>query len=520
MSTVSAGNFGPGAFGVGDEEESGPSGGVAGALTLFVLAIAAVAMWQGADAQRVLLTASLSLSFFGLINFSPPAGISATIFYLCILGGLRRYMLPILGYSSLDALLLVAPIIVVLFFINRMLRRDIPRDTRLSKLTFWFMIILLLEIVNPLQGGLMVGVTSAMYYVVPVMWFYVGRSFGSNETLKAFFNTVLVASALGVIYAMYQQFVGFTEVERQWIAITKNDGGLYLVGTHRVFSFFPSFSEYAHFVIFGVVLSLVGTLKRNRSMVILYVLFFMALVLTSSRGALLTGVACSVLVWAVQGKSFRSWAPRLVIAAVIGLSALVFGLTTAKEANLDPTAEALVDHQARGLLAPLERKRSTGDDHVQQVVKAIVIGIRYPFGNGLGMTTIAGGKVSGGDTGIRGEGFGAESDIGNVFISCGAIGGVLYVFLIGTAFWRAARRWYFERDEISLATLIMMFASVNFWLMGSHYAETTTIWFILGSLDRYDHYQHLKEYAAALKERAKQGGNRLAPIKPVSRRMK
>jgi hypothetical protein len=412
-------------------------------------------------------------------------------------------MVPILGYSSLDALLLVAPITVLLFFINRMLRRDIPRNTRLSKLVFWFALLLFVEMFNPLQGSIMAGVVSALYYIIPVLWFYCGRSFGSKETLRALFNTIIFGSLLGVLYGMYQQFVGFTEVERQWLAITRNDVGLYLAGAMRVFSFFPSFSEYVEFIVFGVILSLVYTLKRNRFMIVMYILFMAALILSSSRGALLTGVACSVLVWAVQGKTFKSWAPRLVIAGVIGLSALVFGLSSAKGASLDPTTEALVEHQARGLLAPLERKTSTGNDHVRQVFQAIGIGIRYPFGNGLGATTIAGGKVSGGDTGLRGVSIGAESDIGNTFISCGAVGGVLYLVLIGTAFWRAARRWYIERDEVSLATLILPFGGLNFWLLSAHYAGPMVIWFILGALDRYDHEQSLRDSAKASKSRTK-----------------
>jgi hypothetical protein len=480
------GGFGPGGFDT--EDEIGASGGVAGAMTLFVLIVGGIAMWVGVDAQRVLLTASLSMILFGLINFSPAAGMAATIFYQCVVGGLKRYMIPILGYSSYDPLLLVVPVVVLLFFVNRILRRNIPRDTTLSRLAWVFLIIMFLQMLNPLQGGLALGFAGGLFYICPFLWFYCGRSFGTVAVQETVLKTVLFVALIGAIYGLYQQFVGFTEVEKQWIAITRNDRALYLTDSiHRVFSFFSSFAEYVHFVSFGMIISFATMLRRNRMAVIPFVFFFVVLVLSSSRGALLGGMFALSIIWAVQGSTYRSWASRLVIAGVFGIAALAIGLTQAKQANFGGTTDALVEHQVKGIFAPIDKKASTGADHISLTAGGVMTGFRRPFGIGLGGTTIAGGKFQ-----SSGEGFGAENDFGNIFISCGAIGGFLYVFLVGYVIWRAARRWHHERNYVSIVALTILASDNGFWLMGAHYAETVLIWFLIGCLDKYEYGEMIK----------------------------
>ena len=87
--TVGVG-VGPGGFG-------GPA--AAGATAIVVTAIATIAMLAGADAQRVLLTASLSLMLFALLNFAPPVGVVASLIYLMCVGGLKRGLIPSLAMS-------------------------------------------------------------------------------------------------------------------------------------------------------------------------------------------------------------------------------------------------------------------------------------------------------------------------------------------------------------------------------------------------------------------------------------
>lgn len=479
MSTAAAGgnNFGGGL----DADTGGVSSTVAGATTFFVLVVSGICMWLGADAQRVLLTASLSMMLFALISYGPAVGVPAALIYLAMVGGIKRYAIPLLGYSSYDPLLLVSPLVVGLFFTNRLISRDIPRDTPLAKMILGLLIIFLLEIANPFQGGIAIGLAGGLYYVVPLLWFYIGREVGTPEVRQSVFKAVIGIALLGSLYGLYQQFFGFTDIEKQWLAVTHNDNGLSLGGSvMRVFSFFSSFSEYAHFTALGTVVAASFLAKRNRLYVVPLLMLFVAVVLCSSRGTLLSSVGVCALIWAVQGRTLVSWAPRLVLAALFGIASLFYGLSSVKTANIsDTTTQTILSHQARGLLAPLDKKQSTGSTHLAEIVVGVQNGFRNPLGSGLGATTLAAGKFGA-------EVQGTEFDISNIFAGCGFVGGFLYLAVIFQTLRRALWYWLEKRDVVDLATLAVLAGSWGLWLMSGHYPATMLVWFVIGGMDRSD----------------------------------
>jgi hypothetical protein len=473
---------GLGAAGEGLGNIGGSFAGTAGASAVFVVFVSAITMYMGGDAQRVLLTASLAMIFFAIISYSPAAGIPMMVAYLSSVGFLKRYLIPVFGYTSLDPMLLVGPVVVSIFFMNRMLMRTIPFDTLLSKLIVGVLVIMFLEALNPLQGGIAIGLSGVLFYVVPVLWFFCGRSFGTPRVCEVVLKAILFVAIVGAAYGLYQQFFGFSDVEKKWIDLTRNDQGQYLTrGVMRVFSFFSSFAEYVHFISLGAVIAFAVTLRRNKFAAIPLVFLLGALLLSSSRGGVVGGIFGLTLVWAVQGRSPRSWAPRLVIAAVIGVIALVFTLQQVKEADIqNDTAEVLLEHQAQGLLSPLDKKASTGGSHVNSNVTGVMSGFRNPLGIGLGSTTIAGSKFGVGNQG------GVESDIGNMFISCGAFGGLLYFITCLWICWRLVRSWYLRRDFISLCIFALLVSSLGLWTGQAQYAATMLSWFFIGAIDRRD----------------------------------
>lgn len=490
-------------MGLGDGEGEGISPAtVAGGTTFFILVVSAICMWMGADAQRVLLSASLSMILFALISYSPAAGIPVAIGYLSCVGALKRYAIPILGYSSFDPLLLVAPTVAMLFFLNRVVRRDIPRDTPLSKLVLAMIVVMALEVVNPLQGGLLVGFGGAMFYIIPMLWYYIGRSFGTAAVRESLLKATVFIGVLGALYAFYQQFFGFTEIELQWLALTKNDAGQRITDkVMRVFSFFSSFAEYTHFLNFGVVISLCFMLRRNRLFVLPLLFLLTALLFSSSRGGLLAGVFGCCVVWGVQGKTPRIWVPRLVVAGVVGVAALFYGLTSVKSANLEGTSQTLLDHQARGILAPLDKKSSTGESHVNLIVGGFTHAIRNPVGSGLGITTLAAGKLGS-------AGASTEFDISDMYVTCGLIGGPIYSCIVGLVVWRSARRWHLKRDLVSLCSFAILASTIGAWLISGHYPATALTWFLIGGLDREELQELLPRLRAAAAERRNRAVNR------------
>ncbi len=473
---ITPGNFLP----FEDDQSGGGTTGVAGATTLFVLVVSIVSMAMGADAQRVLLTATLALTIYALINYAPRAGLPVALGYLASVGAIKRYTLPLLGYATYDPFLLVGPVVVIMMFLPHIARRDIPRDTPISKALFLLLAVMFLQILNPLQGGLTLGLTGAMFYIIPLLWFYVGRQLGTIPTVDSLLKGVVFVSVLGAGYGLYQQFFGFTEIEIQWLLITRNDSGLHLGGNIlRVFSFYSSFAEYVQFCSMGAGIALVYVLRKNRLMIAPLVFLVTAVVLSSSRGGLVGLLFQCCLVWAIFGKNPRSWIPRLALAAVIGIVAVTSGLQSVKTETLDDTTQVLLEHQKRGILAPLDRKQSSGGTHVRQIFNGLWRSLRNPLGQGLGVTTIAAGKA-----GQQSEG--SEFDISDIFISCGLVGGVAYVYIVFMSARTSAMLWHNGRNLVVLCIFALIVANIGTWLMGARYAGSMLIWFLIGSMDRLE----------------------------------
>lgn len=507
-SPMTPGPVTPGHFIPFDDEPSSRGGnGVAGATTLFVLVVSILAMGMGADAQRVLLTATLALTIYAMINFAPTAGVPIALGYLAAVGAIKRYSLPLLGYAAYDPFLLVGPVVAIMMFIPRIARRDLPYDTPLSKGVLILLGIMFLEIFNPLQGGLTLGLTGAMFYIIPLLWFYMGRSIGTIQVADSLLRGVVFVAVAGASYGLYQQFFGFTDIELQWLVLSRNDSGLYLGNNVlRVFSFFSSFAEYVQFCIMGAAVALVYVLRKNRMMVVPFLFLSTAVFLSSSRGGVVGLLFSSCLIWAIVGKNPRIWIPRLVVAAVLGIVALTSGLQSVKTDSMDDTTSVLLEHQKRGLLAPLDKKQSTGGGHLRLILNGMIRSFQNPLGQGLGVTTIAAGKV-----GQQSEG--SEFDVSDIFISCGLVGGCAYAFIIFMSIRTTAMMWHTERHLVLLCAFAVMAGNVGNWLMGARYASVMLVWFLIGTIDRLDMQRRAVQRQKQEEERLNQKNARVQAIR-------
>lgn len=462
---------------------SGAGGGSAGAGVALVMLASAIAIFAGGDAQRVLLTAVLTMMMYAVISFSPIVGFPMMVTYLAFVGIFRRYAIPLFGYTTMDPLLLVGPSVVGIFFANKLIARALPHDTTLSKGMIAILVIMAIQAMNPIQGGVAIGLSGVLFFMMPMLWYYCGRDFGTPKVNEAVLRSVLALAVLGAAYGMYQQFYGLSAVEQQWIALTNNDKGQYISnGVMRVFSIFSSFAEYVKFTCLGLVVGVALAIKRNKFALFPCLFLLGALALSSSRGGLLTGIFGCVVIWAVQGKTYASWIPRIALALAVGGAALYFGLSQVKDTGKfveNDTAETLLEHQARGILNPFDQKKSTGGSHVMQFFQAIQWSFESPLGLGLGATTVGASKFGGGVAGV-------ESDIGNMFISAGFIGGFIFMGFVGYVCWRLALSWYKRRDYVSLAALGLLISSLGMWTGIAQYATTMLCWFLIGAIDRMD----------------------------------
>lgn len=429
----------------------------------------------------VIFSASLQLSI--------SIGMVLVYVYMILVGLLRRSLIPSTGYLSNDPITLVSTFVSLSFFIRMLLQRKIPRYTQISRTMIFFVSWMFIEVFNPLQGGILVGFSGIIFYVVPIMWYYIGLTKGNAITLSILFVIAVVMSLIESLIGIYQTRNGLNEVEAYWVRIA--GGGSQVVagagGVNRSFGTFLSFSEYVFTLVAGCCISWALFLKKKYVYLVPFIFLFLLLFLSSSRTGIIAVLFSVALGWAFQGTSIKIWLPRLVFAIVLGIWGLSFGLGAAKEINVDNRTEVLLNHEISGLSDPFAQQ-STSHAHISLITKGILSGFKVPIGSGLGSTTIAAKKFSSG-TDNTGS---AENDYANMFQSLGAFGGILYIVICVQVWIAIVQYWYKTRDSKALVVLMLMAGYQGQWLAGAHYAQTILFWFCIGTMDRIIFVHNMK----------------------------
>ena len=192
------------------------------------------------------------------------------------------------------------------------------------------------------------------------------------------------------------------------------------------------------------------------------------------------------MVWAVQGKTYQSWAPRVAIAVVVAVVGLVLGLQEVQKAQFDPETAKLVNHQTQGLLDPAH---STAGGHFSMAGGGLLQMFTNPIGLGLGATTLAAGKFGGNATS-------SEMDFSDLFLSLGVVGGALYLALMYAILRMCFQHWQKTRHIATLAVIGLLATCLAHWLTGGAYMLCTLLWFAVGTIDRAHKAQQPERSAA------------------------
>ena len=424
--------------------------------------------------ERGMLAVAIGGLLFMLLVKSPRDGVVLTLLYLGIMGGLRRSLIPVFGWIPQDPLVLVEAAVAGGCFFFLFISRRLYNDTRLARCISILLGIMTLEIVNPLQGGIAVGIAGALFMMVPLFWYYLGRRLGTPLIVLQLIRAALILSIFGALYGLYQTWFGYQPSELLWKQVAQ-------VTDERPFSFFTTVAEYGIFLSIGIAILWAAYLKGNRAALVVLPLLLIAILFLSERGVVLIALFVGTALWAVQGRNRRVWLPRALLAAVVASIGLVFTLTQAQQVTFSGSTQQLVQHQTSGILNP---GSSSAPLHGQLVVTALIEGVTSPLGHGIGTTTEASRKFG---KGINSS----EIDWSDTFVSFGFIGGLLYLYMIFRIFQMAVREWNRTRSFVSLVTLGILLATFTHWLHGGYYAVTMLVWFLIGALDRSAHLAQL-----------------------------
>lgn len=125
------------------------------------------------------------------------AGLFAMILFEPFRGFLRRAQYIFLPYSQTEPIHLITPVVTLVALAMLLHRRGLRLliETPLAMAVSILGLIYILEIFNPLQGGVIVGLTGALFMLVPVAWFYFGQSI-KPKFIETVFRVIVL---LGVI---------------------------------------------------------------------------------------------------------------------------------------------------------------------------------------------------------------------------------------------------------------------------------------------------------------------------------
>jgi hypothetical protein len=420
-------------------------------VTLPLSALAAWAVNAGGEALRWVGLGAVAWSLALPLLISLEAGLLGMMLFEPLRGFLRRAQYLFLPYSSTDPIHIVTPVITLLAFAMLLQRRKLSifRATPLAGVVSILGLIYFLEIFNPLQGGVTVGLSGALFMLVPVAWFYFGQ-----DIKPAFMETALrllvILGILTSLYGLYQLAYGFPSFEQYWIDHTEFYNSISVGNVKRALATYSSAEEWGRYIeIGGLVAFGFGACARN------YLrragwfacggALTLMLMLTGQRTAIFGLILGVFMLLMLGARDWRGVFSRLLLAIAPVVLIAVFVQAPTNDDMLshgsDDKMGAVLSHTARGTLRPGE------EESLQERLKnwtflfTEVIPYR-PLGIGIGGTSVGAWM------------FNSDLDlppIDSYFIStvltCGLPAALLFMWILFRAMrmsWRAAK----HADEV------------------------------------------------------------------------
>jgi hypothetical protein len=373
--------------------------------TLPLSGVVAWAVNTGGEAIRWVLLGGVTWALAIPMLVSLEAGLVALMLFEPLRGLLRRAQYLLVPYTQSDPIHIVTPLITFLGFVLLLQRQRLGIFTRtpLAKLVSLLSLIYVLQIFNPLQGGLSIGLTGALFILTPVAWFYFGQAV-KPEFLPRALRLMAVLGVLTSLYGIYHLANGFPAFEQYWLDNTDAYDSISLGHIKRALATFSSAEEWGRYlevgalVAFGFGASAVRYGKRAAWFLCGAALVGM-LLLTGQRTALFGLVLGMIVLFAIGARNFRSGVLRVLLMMVPVLLIVIVAKAPDNDDMLshgeDERFQAVLSHSTRGALRPtdegsLQERINTWTQMATETIP------NHPLGMGLGATTIAVKRYEGG----------------------------------------------------------------------------------------------------------------------------
>lgn len=450
------------------------------------------AITSGVQALRTWLLSALVFLMTLPLLVSLEASLVAMMFFEPLRGILRRAQYLFVEYSSQDPIHVLTPIVTILALVSllRTKRLSIVRATPLAPWVSVLAVIFFVEIFNPLQGGLMVGLSGAMFNLVPVFWFYFGQ-YTSETFLRNALRLVIAIGLVTSLWGVYQLVFGYAAFEQYWINHTEFYNSISVGRVERALATFCSAEEWARYTEVGAIAAFGFAAAQKRLRVhIGWILAGFALIgflLLSGQRAAIFGLGLGLLVFFMLGARRFSTAVARAMLLVIPF-VLVLMLVKAPEQedmfSNDETqsVSTVLSHTQRGVLKPAEEDSLQERFTIWSHLITDVIPYR-PLGAGIGAGALSEWRFT-----QNSDVPPLDNSILLMAITCGFPGALLFIWIVGRGLWlsiRAARE--VSRDgtisntkRILAAIMCALVLNTIFGMTFGLYSVAPLAWLFLG----------------------------------------
>ena len=457
-----------------------------------VCAFTVLAAVSGGQILRGWILAALFAVMTLPLMSSIEGGLLAIILFEPFRGFVRRAQYLIVDYSQFDPIHVVTPVVTILA-LGRLLQRyrfQLFRATPLAGLVSILAAIFILQIFNPLQGGLFVGLSGAMLILVPVSWFYFGQVV-SEQFIRNAFRLIVMFGMIASAYGIYQLIYGYPQFEQYWLDHVEFYNAVAVGHVTRAIATFTSAEEWGRYISMGALIAFgFGAGADRRLQRLGWFLsgagLSVVLLLTGQRTAIFGLILGFIALVLLGARSVQAIAARLILLLTPILLVAVLVKPPAEEDMWSKedteTVGTLLSHTQRGTLQPTGEESLYVRLKVWQDLITNVIPYR-PLGAGLGAGSLGALK------------FAAEQRLPNsdnfilvLAVACGIPGALLFVWILSRASqlaFRASRRRPMTAGRATIsriaAALMPMFILNNiFGLTFSLYAVAPIGWLLIG----------------------------------------
>ena len=228
-------------------------------------------------------------------------------------------------------------------------------QSALLKAILVFGLLLSLQMFNPIQGNILIGIGGGLYFIIPMLWTIMGLTLKERD-LRKIFALIMLIGAVTALYGLYQHYFGFSDVERYEM---ESKGMFKTFGEKpRIMSTFAGLGDFSQYMATTGLICFAYYWNSRRHLIYLAVLGLtsFALLWAATRSMFFILIFAVITFLIVASKNPRVILVRGVVAlvAVTAVYGYLYTFSPADIYRAEGTHNPFIVHTISGLAHPTE----------------------------------------------------------------------------------------------------------------------------------------------------------------------